>query len=99
MGSGARSTSKKGGKSGTLGTRDLYLKSNYQDFPRYQEVDLAIAGDGEASLPALTEAVKRLIDDARKSAFQARAKKLTGQQLATLERTRAHATPSRHESP
>ena len=46
--------------------RDLYLKSNYQDFGRYQDVDLEIAGDGEASLPALTEAVKQLIDEGRK---------------------------------
>ena len=31
----------------TLGVRDLYLKSNYQDFARWQDVDLAI-GDGRA---------------------------------------------------
>ena len=74
----SRSTSKKGAKIVTLGTRDLYLKSNYQDFARYQDLDLAIAGDGEASLPALTEAVKRLVDDGRKSAFEARGKKLAG---------------------
>jgi thiamine pyrophosphate-dependent acetolactate synthase large subunit-like protein len=35
----------------TLGVRDLYLKSNYQDFGRWQDIDLDIAGDGEASLP------------------------------------------------
>ena len=39
---------KNGAKIITLGSRDLYLKSNYQDFGRYQDVDLAIAGDGEA---------------------------------------------------
>jgi len=32
----------------TLGTRDLYVKANYQDFARYQDTDLAMAGDGEA---------------------------------------------------
>ena len=58
----------------TLGSRDLYLKSNYQDFGRYAEADLAIAGDGEASLPALTEQIKRLVDAGRKSAFEARGK-------------------------
>ena len=46
----------------SLGLRDMYLKSNYQDFGRFSEVDLAIAGDGEASLPALTEAVRKLLD-------------------------------------
>ena len=51
-----RPVTKKGAKIITLGTRDLYLKSNYQDFGRFPDVDLAIAGDGEASLPALIEA-------------------------------------------
>ena len=32
---------------------DLYLKSNYQDFQRYPEVDIAIAADAEATLPSL----------------------------------------------
>jgi hypothetical protein len=63
-----RQVYKKDAKVVTVGSRDLYLKANYQDFARFQEVDLAIAGDGEASLPALTEAVKRLIDEGRKSA-------------------------------
>src|SRR6266567_4664679 len=66
-----RQVHKKDAKVVTLGSRDLYLKANYQDFARFQEVDLAIAGDGEASLPALTEAVKRLIDEGRKSAYDA----------------------------
>ena len=37
---------------------DLNHKSNYQDFGRYAEVDLAIAADAEATLPALIEAVQ-----------------------------------------
>src|SRR5215475_5391958 len=48
-----RPTVKKGAKIITLGLRDTYMKSNYQDFGRYQDVDLAIAGDGEASLALL----------------------------------------------
>src|SRR5215469_8704466 len=60
----------------TLGVRDLYLKSNYQDFGRWQDVDLDIAGDGEASLPVLTEAVTRLTDGDRKSVFTERGRKL-----------------------
>ena len=51
------------------------MKSNYQDFGRYQEVDLAIAGDSEASLPALTEQVNRLINEGRKAAYEARGKR------------------------
>jgi acetolactate synthase I/II/III large subunit len=91
-------TSRKGAKIVTL-TRDLYLKSNYQDFGRYQEVDLAIAGDGEASLPALTEAVKRLIDGGRRSAYEARGKKLAAAQLASLAQVRSSATVGWDASP
>jgi hypothetical protein len=67
---------KKTAKIVTLGSRELYMKSNYQDLGRYQEVDLSIAGDAEASLPTLIEQVKRLVDEGRKSAFEARGKKL-----------------------
>ena len=87
-----RQVYKKDAKVVTLGSRDLYLKANYQDFARFQEVDLAIAGDGEASLPALTEAVKRLIDEGRKSAYDARGKKLAAAGLAMIEQAKSDAT-------
>ncbi|HEY2136783.1 MAG TPA: thiamine pyrophosphate-dependent enzyme [Xanthobacteraceae bacterium] len=83
----------------TLGVRDLYLKSNYQDFGRYQDVDMAIAGDAEASLPALTEAVKRLADDGRKAAFEARGKKLAAAHAAMVERAKSDATIGWDASP
>ena len=56
----------------SIRTGDLYIKSNYQDFQRYTEVDLAMAADPETTLPSLTEAAKRLITDDRKRAFQDR---------------------------
>ena len=83
----------------TLGVRDLYLKSNYQDFGRFQEVDLDIAGDGEASLPALTDAVKRLIDPSRRSAFDERGKKLAALHLAMVEESKSDATIGWDASP
>ncbi len=83
----------------TLGMRDLYLKSNYQDFGRWQDVDLDIAGDGEASLPALTEAVKRLIDEGRKAAYDARGKKLAAAHLAMVEQSKTDATIGWGSSP
>jgi acetolactate synthase-1/2/3 large subunit len=83
----------------TLGVRDLYLKSNYQDFGRWQDVDLDIAGDAEASLPALTEAVKRLLDDGRKSAFAARGKQLAAAHLAMVEQSKTDATIGWDASP
>jgi len=56
----------------TLSTVDLLTKANYQDFGRYSEVDLAIAGDAEATLPSLIEACRKLITADRRRAMDAR---------------------------
>jgi len=90
---------KPGAKIITLGSRDLYMKSNYQDFGRYQEVDLAISGDAEASLPTLIEEVKRLIDDGKKSAFAARGKRLEVAKTAAVEQAKSDATIGWDASP
>jgi thiamine pyrophosphate-dependent acetolactate synthase large subunit-like protein len=45
----------------TLGTGELFWRSNYQSFQRYYEADLSIAGDAQATLPALIEAVKKAL--------------------------------------
>jgi acetolactate synthase-1/2/3 large subunit len=95
----ARPITKAGVKTVSLGMRDLYGKANYQDFQRYADVDLAIAGDGEATLPALTEAVKRQIDPGRKSAFEARGKKLAGIFNTMLEQAKTDATIGWDASP
>ena len=94
-----RPTIKKSAKIISLGLRDTYLKANYQDFGRYQDVDLAIAGDGEASLPLLIEAVKRLADPARKAACEARGKKLAASHLAMVEQSKSDATLGWDASP
>ena len=56
----------------TIGLNDVYLKSNYQDFQRYAPVDIAISGDGEATLPALLEAVGLALTNQRRRALAAR---------------------------
>jgi thiamine pyrophosphate-dependent acetolactate synthase large subunit-like protein len=56
----------------TIGAAPLYMKSNYQDFQRYTAVDLAIAGDGEATLPAFTEYVRSALTPERKAQLDAR---------------------------
>jgi thiamine pyrophosphate-dependent acetolactate synthase large subunit-like protein len=56
-----QSNMKPGARIITIASTDLYTKSNYQDFQRFQEVDLAIAASAEATLPSLIEACKRLI--------------------------------------
>jgi acetolactate synthase I/II/III large subunit len=83
---------KKGAKIITLTAGDLYSKSNYQDFMRFQAADLAIAADGEASLPYLTEAVKRFVNDEQKPVFEARGKKLAAQREQLLVAARNEAT-------
>jgi acetolactate synthase-1/2/3 large subunit len=90
---------KKDAKIITLGTRDLFQKSNYQDFGRWQDVDLDIAGDAESSLPALTEAVKSLVDDGRKAAFADRGQKLAKAHLAMVEQSKTDATIGWDSSP
>jgi acetolactate synthase-1/2/3 large subunit len=90
---------KKTAKICTLGSRDLYLKANYQDFGRYQEVDLNIAGDAEASLPTLIEQVKRLVDEGRKAAFDARGRKLAAAKLAAVDQAKSDATIGWDASP
>ena len=83
----------------TVTTGDLYVRANYQDFRRLQEVDLAIAADGEATLPALIEAVKKLTTGARKRVFDERRAKLAEASHVASERARANATYGWDESP
>jgi acetolactate synthase-1/2/3 large subunit len=83
----------------SLGLRDMYLKANFQDFGRFSDIDLSIAGDGEASLPALTEAVRKLIDSGRKSAYEARGKRYAAARLAMLEQAKSDATIGWDASP
>jgi acetolactate synthase I/II/III large subunit len=95
----SRPNYKQSAKIVTLGSRDLYMKSNYQDLGRYQEVDMTIGGDAEASLPTLIEQVKRLVDDGRKAAFEARGKKLAAAKLAAVEQAKSDATIGWDASP
>jgi len=92
-------TTKPGAKLISITAGDLYLRSNYQDFERYPEVDLAIAADAEATLPSLIEAVKRLTTPDRKRAFDDRGAKLAAAARASLERTRTEATYAWEASP
>jgi thiamine pyrophosphate-dependent acetolactate synthase large subunit-like protein len=71
---------------------DLYLKSNYQDFQRYTEVDLAIAADAEQTLPSLLEAVKRQTTPDRSNVFEQRGKNLATAHQELLETARKQAT-------
>jgi len=63
---------KQGTKLISISSSELLTKSNYQDFQRFQPVDVAMAGDAEATLPALIEAVKSAIPSSKKAAIEQR---------------------------
>jgi len=56
----------------SISSVDLITKSNYQDFQRFQTIDVSMPGDAEATLPALIEAVKSAIPHERKAAIEKR---------------------------
>jgi acetolactate synthase I/II/III large subunit len=56
----------------SINSSELLTKANYQDFQRFQPVDVAMAADAESTLPALIEAVKAAIPADRKSAIEQR---------------------------
>jgi acetolactate synthase-1/2/3 large subunit len=86
MGMESKSITKEGAKLITIYSGDLSEKSNYQDLGRFAEVDVAIAADAEATLPALIEACKRLITADRKMAFSERGAKLAEAAKRTRDR-------------
>jgi acetolactate synthase I/II/III large subunit len=60
----------------TINSVELNEKSNYQDFQRFQPVDIAMVGDAEASLPSLIEAVKMLLTGEKQAAYDKRGEAL-----------------------
>jgi len=95
----SRSLVKPGTKLVSISAGDLYTKSNYQEFNRFTEVDLAIAADAEATLPALIEETKRQITPERKRLFQDRGTKLAAAHNAALEAARSEAAVAWDASP
>jgi acetolactate synthase-1/2/3 large subunit len=83
----------------SITVNDLFTKSNYQEFQRYQAVDLAMAADAEATLPALIEEVKRLIDADRTRTYEDRGAKLAAAHQRALDRTKEAATYAWDVSP
>ena len=72
----------------SINSADLFMKSTYQEFERYADLDLAIAADAEATLPSLLAAVKTALAANRRSSMQARGKKIGEYHKAAMQRTR-----------
>src|SRR5579863_10099025 len=95
----ARPIIKPGTKLVTISSQDLFYKSNYQNFQRFQAADIAIAADAEATLPSLIEEVRKLMTDDRRRAFAARGQKIAAASTQALEQNRTNATYAWDASP
>jgi acetolactate synthase I/II/III large subunit len=82
-----------------IGAATLFSKSNYQNFQRYSELDLDIAADAEATLPSLTEAVKRQLTASRKASLQDRGSKFAAANRESLQQARDAAAYAWDASP
>ncbi len=69
----------------TIGVNDLFMKSNYQNFQRYFDADLSIAGDAQATLASLTEAVRNAMPRSTRSALADREERLRAQHARRRE--------------
>ncbi len=83
----------------SISSLDLFQRSNYQDFGRYPEVDMSIAGDGEATLPELIEACKRLLTPERRRAIQERGARLAEAHQRARQQNLERATLGWDSSP
>src|SRR5438132_12850621 len=72
----------------SISASELLTKSNYQDFQRFQAVDVAMAADAEATLPSLIEAVKSAIGNDRKAAIEKRGENARKAYAEARERTK-----------
>jgi thiamine pyrophosphate-dependent acetolactate synthase large subunit-like protein len=78
---------------------DRLAKSNYQEFQRYQAVDLDIAADAEATLPLLVETIQRRMDANKRRAFEARGAKMAERHAAMQAKARVDASYAWDASP
>jgi acetolactate synthase-1/2/3 large subunit len=75
----------------SIGMGDLYIRANYQDFGRYQQVDLTIGADAETTLPMLTQYIKQAIPADRRAKIAERGDKAKKGQAQARQRVLAQA--------
>ena len=95
----SRSLLKPGAKTVSISADDQVISANFQDFERFPDVDLAVSGDGAATLPALVEAVKKLVTGDQKAAFEARGQKLGAARKAAYDKDKDGVTYGWDASP
>jgi acetolactate synthase-1/2/3 large subunit len=83
----------------SISSYDLFMRSNYQNVERYQEVTLSIGADPQTTLPGLIEACRKLITPDRQRLFDERGKKYAEASAQALERARIDCTYGWDASP
>src|ERR1700730_15872546 len=83
----------------SINSANLSMKSNYQNFQRYPDVDVDVPADAEATMPSLTEAVQRHLDAGRKRVFEERRTKLAEAHNGALQPPREAAAYAWDASP
>ncbi len=83
----------------SINSSELITKANYQDFQRFQSVDVSMPADAEATLPALIEALKSAISNDRKAAIAKRGEAIKKAYAEGKERTRQTAALAWDASP
>ncbi|HXI99980.1 MAG TPA: thiamine pyrophosphate-dependent enzyme [Micropepsaceae bacterium] len=77
-----------------IGTEGMMAKSNFQDFQRFAAADISIAGDAEATVPSLIEALKTQMSVADKGRCDGRCGKVKEASAKLLEQARAEVAYS-----
>ena len=70
---------------------DFLMKSNYQDFQRFQPVDLPISGDAQTSIVPLTDEVKRALSPTRAAELAGKADAMKKRHREMTERVKTAA--------
>jgi acetolactate synthase I/II/III large subunit len=83
----------------SINSSELLTKANYQDFQRFQSVDVSMPADAEATLPALIEAVRAAIPSDRKAAIEKRGEAAKKAYADAKERTKQAAALAWDASP
>ena len=83
----------------SINSSELLTKANYQDFQRFQTVDVSMPADAESTLPALIEAVRSAIPNDRKAAIDKRGEAAKKAFAEARERTKQAAALAWDASP
>lgn len=92
-------SSRPGAKRVSISSNALFSKSVYGAYQKFDEADIEIAADAQATLPALLEAVKRRVTTHRRRTFEERGKKLAETHTEVLQRVREAAAAGWNSSP